>query len=108
MGSCLDDLAAMAIGRVHVTGRAAPEDYSRMVDLYGVTRLAVLDRRAGFGRLDWIAAEIGAPKAYFDGAFGALRPDDEDLPLDPRLCDEKAARRLLDWLGRDIAAVASR
>ena len=44
------------------------------------------------------ATALGAPKAYFDWSFGAFAVEWGDLSLDPRICEDKAAARIVDWI----------
>ncbi len=97
LGESLDDRALLASGRIFVTGPVKAQDYGETLRRYRVDALVGLDRAGGFGELEAAAAEIGAPKAYFDWSFGALAPAPGDLSLDPRICDEKAAARIDAW-----------
>ena len=97
LGESLDDRALMARGRIFVIGPVARGDYVETLRRYGVDALLGPDRSGGFGEVEAAAAEIGAPKAYFDWSFGALAPAPDDLSLDPRICDEKAAARIDAW-----------
>ena len=99
-GRCLDDCAMMAVGNVYIAG-ALNEEESATVSLYGAGKLLSPYRTQGFGRLDALAGLTGAPKAYFDWSFGALARDTNDLALDPRLCNERAARAIARWLLAD-------
>jgi GT2 family glycosyltransferase len=99
LGSCHDDLAAMAAGNVFVTGPIDDDEASpALLSFYGVSRLLSPYRCHGFGRLDAIARRAGLPMAYFDWSFGALTAATGDLSMDPRVCHEAAARALASWL----------
>ena len=90
----------MAVGNVYIAG-ALNEEESATVSLYGAGKLLSPYRTQGFGRLDALAGLTGAPKAYFDWSFGALARETNDLALDPRLCNERAARAIARWLLAD-------
>jgi hypothetical protein len=98
LGRCLDDLGAMAVGNVFVTGAIDKDESAAALSLYGVGKLLSPYRTQGFGRLDAVARTTGAPKAYFDWSFGALARETGDLALDPRVCNESAAKALARWL----------
>jgi GT2 family glycosyltransferase len=98
LGRCVDDLGLMATGNVFVTGPAAAGEHARLVAQYRIGALASLYRSAFFGEVDRLARASGLPKAYFDWSFGALPVEADDLTLDPRICDEKAASSIAFWL----------
>ena len=98
LGRCVNDLAVMATGNVFVTGEIKPHEYPRLVIQYRLSALMSPYRTCFFGLLDKVAHESVLPKAYFDWSFAALEIDDEDLALDPRVCDESAASSIADWL----------
>jgi hypothetical protein len=98
LGRCLDDLALMAVGDVFVTGPAQTDEYERLVAQYQIGALALPYRTAFFGVLDRLAQATATPKAYFDWSFGSLAAEADDLSLDPRICDEKAAASLAIWV----------
>lgn len=100
-GATLDDNAAMATGRIFVTGRASPEDYVALGEHFRVDGWLAPDRGGGYGDLE--ASAIGAPKAYFDWSFGAFAVEWGDLSLDPRICEDKAAARIARWINGEQA-----
>ena len=101
LGSSLAEESLLATDTAWVTGLAEPEDFVRLCEQYGVDRVAVFDRGGLFGPLDKAARELGLRKAYFDYSFGGLSPEDGDLAMDPRLCDDKAAALVAFWLDSD-------
>jgi GT2 family glycosyltransferase len=104
LGESLDDRALMATGRIFVTGPVADGDLVETLRRYRVDALLGPDRSGGFGELEAAAAQIGAPKAYFDWSFGALAPAPGDLSLDPRICDDKAVARIDAWASAEEPA----
>ena len=98
LGRCLDDLASMAVGNVFIAGTIDEKESPTVLSLYGVGKLFSPYRTQGFGRLDALSRLAGAPKAYFDWSFGALTRETNDLALDPRVCNESAARAVARWL----------
>jgi GT2 family glycosyltransferase len=98
LGRCVDDLGLMATGNVFVTGPVQANEYERLVAQYEIGALVLPHRTAFFGVLDDLARAVAIPKAYFDWSFGALAAEGEDLSLDPRICDEKTASSLADWV----------
>jgi hypothetical protein len=97
-GACVDDAAVMATGKAFVTGPARAADFLEMARDYAVDALFAPDRGGGFGDLDAVAAALGLPKAYFDWSFGAFAAEAGDLSLDPRICEDKAAARIVAWM----------
>jgi GT2 family glycosyltransferase len=106
LGATLDDRAAMATGRLFVTGPVEADDILEVARLYRIDALLGPDRAGGFGELEAAAAALGAPKAYFDWTFGALEIVPGDLSLDPRICDVKAVARIAAWMLGDGAAAS--
>jgi GT2 family glycosyltransferase len=98
IGGCLDDEALMATEKAFVTGPASVDEYLDLVQCYELDALISADRAGGFGDLDATAAALGLPKAYFDWSFGALPVELGDLSLDPRICEDKAAARIVAWM----------
>jgi hypothetical protein len=98
LGSCVDDLAAMAPGNVFVAGPVETEEYERLFRQYEVSALMSPYRTRFFGLLDSLSQLSGLPKAYFDWTFGKMPLANGDLALDPRLCDAKAAANVAAWL----------
>ena len=97
-GGAVDDEALMATGAIFVTGPVAAEDYADLARGYGVEALIAPDRGGGYGDLEAAATALALPKAYFDWSFGAFPVEAGDLSLDPRICDDKAARLIVDWM----------
>ena len=97
-GASLDDAALMATGKAFVTGQVAAKDYVELARDYGVEALVAPERGGGYGDLEAAAAAVQAPKAFFDWSFGAFAVESGDLSLDPRICDDKAARLIVDWM----------
>jgi hypothetical protein len=98
LGRCVNDLALMATGNIFVAGEVQSDEYRRLLAQYEACAIMSPYRTCFFGLLDRIAEESALPKGYFDWSFGALEVDDGDLSLDPRVCDEKAALAIADWL----------
>jgi hypothetical protein len=98
IGGCIDDEALLATEKAFVTGPAAAEEYLELVQAYQIYALLAPDRGGGFGDLDATAAALALPKAYFDWSFGAFPVDLGDLSLDPRICEDKAATRIVAWM----------
>jgi O-antigen biosynthesis protein len=98
LGRCVNDLALMGTGNVFVAGEVQSEEYLRLIAQYEVRAIMSPYRTCFFGLLDQVAEEAALPKGYFDWSFGALEVDDGDLSLDPRICDERAALAVADWL----------
>ena len=98
IGGCIDDEALMATEKAFVTGPAAVEEYLDLVQAYEIDALLSADRAGGFGDLDATAGALGLPKAYFDWSFGAFPVELADLSLDPRICEDKAAKRIVSWM----------
>ena len=107
LGRCLDDLATMAVGNVYVAGAIDEAESASVLSLYGIGKLLSPYRTQGFGRLEALGRLTGAPKAYFDWSFGALARETNDLALDPRVCNESAARALARWLLDDAPVEAA-
>jgi GT2 family glycosyltransferase len=97
-GACVDDLAAMSPGNVFVAGQVGNEEYARLIRQYDVSVLMSPYRTRFFGRVDALSREFGLHKAYFDWSFGRLPLEAGDLAIDPRLCDAKAADKIVAWL----------
>jgi hypothetical protein len=97
IGACIDDLAAMAAGGVHVCGPTPPADYERLIAQYEVGFVFSPYRTGNFWLLDDLSSAVQLRRAYFDWSFGAMPPDSTDLAMDPRTCDARAAALLLAW-----------
>lgn len=97
-GACVNDLAVMATGNVFVAGAARTEEYERLLRQYGAAALMSPYRTRFFGLGDRLSRRFGLPHAYFDYSTGRLPQEAEDLALDLRLCDAKAAARIANWL----------
>ena len=98
IGGCIDDEALMATEKAFVTGPARAEEYLDLAQAYELGALISPDRAGGFGDLDATASALGLPKAYFDWSFGAFPVERGDLSLDPRICEDKAAARIVAWM----------
>ena len=88
----------MATEKAFVTGPARAEEYLDLAQAYELGALISPDRAGGFGDLDATASALGLPKAYFDWSFGAFPVERGDLSLDPRICEDKAAARIVAWM----------
>ena len=99
LGQCGDDLGVMASGNAFVTGAVERDEYPQIIRQYRVTRLFSPYRTRLFGLVDDLGAQCRLHKAYFDWSFGALEVENKDLALDPRICVERAAREIGEWLG---------
>ena len=88
----------MSNGRVFVTGDIGEEEYGRTLRHYRIARLFSPYRTRHFGLVDRLSAAFGVPKGYFDWSFGALDVEAVDLALDPRICFERAAREIGEWI----------
>ncbi len=97
-GAALDDEALMATGCAFVAGPTPPQDYAELARDYGADALLAPGRGGGYGELEAAAAQLGAPKAFFDWSFGAFPVEWGDLSLDPRICDDKAAAQIVAWI----------
>lgn len=98
LGACVDELTLMAAGNVFVTGPQDADEHERLIAQYRVSTLALSHRTGFFGDLDRLSSSTAIPRAYFDWSFGAMSPEQDDLALDPRICNEKAARAIANWL----------
>jgi len=96
-GATMDDSALTATGKAFVAGPVAAQDYVELAGDYGADALLAPDRGGGYGDLEATAAELNAPKAYFDWSFGAFPVEWGDLSLDPRICEDKAAAEIVAW-----------
>ena len=103
-GACLDDLAIMAAGSIFVTGAVSIEEYDRLLVQYCVGWLFSPYRTSHFWLFNQRLGTSHLPKAYFDWSFGTVAQSQQDLALDPRICDAKASRALMDWLDRGGSA----
>ena len=97
IGACIDDLAVMAAGNLHVCGPTPPIDYERLIAQYEVGFVLSPYRTGGFWVFDDLPSPTRLPRAYFDWSFGAMPVKEFDLGIDPRTCDERAAALLLSW-----------
>ena len=98
LGQCINEIGVMASGNVFVTGSIEREDYAQVVGQYRVARLLLPYRTCHFGLVDELGAQSGLSKGYFDWSFGGLEVDQNDLALDPRICAERAALEVAEWL----------
>ena len=98
LGHCVDDLEVMSSGRIFVTGGIGEEEYGRTLRHYRIAHLFSPYRTRHFGLVDRLSAAFGVPKGYFDWSFGALDVEAGDLALDPRICFERAAREIGEWI----------
>lgn len=98
IGRCIDDEALLATEKAFVTGPAGAAEYLDLVQAYEIEALLAPDRAGGFGDLDATASALALPKAYFDWSFGAFPVEHGDLSLDPRICEDKAATRIVAWM----------
>ena len=97
-GACVDDSALMASEKAFVTGPVGVEEYLELAQWYEIDALFAPDRGGGFADLDSTAAACGLRKIYFDWSFGLFAPDFGDLSLDPGICDDKAAAKIVAWM----------
>ena len=81
------DLRFLAGRRSHGT--------KRLGDDLDVGAVLAPDRWSGFGDMERHAA--GLPRAFFDWSGGEFEQSEDDLALDPRICDRKAARLIVNW-----------
>ena len=98
LGQCVDEIGIMASGSIFVVGAVARHEYARVIRQYRIGKLFSPYRTRRFGLVDELGAVCGRQKAYFDWSFGALEKDGGDLPLDPRICLERAALEVAAWL----------
>jgi hypothetical protein len=107
-GACVDDLAVMGPSNVFVAGAVEADGYDRLVRQYEVSYVMSPYRSRFFGPVERFSRRFATPKVYFDYSLGLLSCAEEDLALDPRLCDEKAARQIADWLRAATDGAAGR
>ncbi|HXZ15975.1 MAG TPA: glycosyltransferase [Roseiarcus sp.] len=98
LGRCQNEFAIMTSGRIFVTGAIEADEYERVLRQYGISRLFSPYRTRLFGLIDRLSANSGLPMAYFDWSFGALSVAAGDLALDPRICFERAALEISEWM----------
>ena len=80
-----------------MAGFVARHEYARVIQQYHIGKLFSPYRTRHFGL--WISSERFADgKSNIDWSFGALDEDAGDLPLDPRICLERAALEVGAWL----------
>jgi hypothetical protein len=107
VGEPVQARALMSAGTLFVTGPSDGKDWAEALDHYEAAAVCAPQRWSGYGPLERVTRDRGLPKAYFDWSMGALPLREPDLSLDPRLCDQKAAARLLDWLEAGFAEAAA-
>jgi GT2 family glycosyltransferase len=105
LGPCPNELGIMASGRVFVTGAIEAHEYERVFRQYRITRLFSPYRTRLFGFIDRLSANSGLPMAYFDWSFGVLNVETGDLALDPRICFERAALEISEWIAEEPVRV---
>ena len=98
LGQCVDELGIIESGPVFIAGGVVRQEYARVIQQYRIGKLFLPYRTRRFGLVDQVGAACGLQKAYFDWSFGALDKDTGDLPLDPRICLERAALGVGAWL----------
>jgi hypothetical protein len=85
-----------------VVGPVASVETARVAAQYRISRYLLPYRLENYWVLESFRATAPAPAAYFDWSFGAGRVIPPDLGLDPRICDDRAARAVCGWLRRSI------
>lgn len=97
-GRCVDEISLMAAEDIFIAGAVDPIEYGRLIEQYGVTMLLSPYRTGFFDYLEEVARLGNLPKAYFDWSFGLMKCAVGDLSLDPKICDQKAAARIANWM----------
>jgi O-antigen biosynthesis protein len=98
LGETLDDLLLMRFGNVFVSGAVEPADLKRLIRQYRINAVFTGFGAPLFGHpLGDGAIQCDVPTAYIDWSFGACRPVDGDLPIDPSLSPRQAAAALAHW-----------
>ncbi len=98
IGSALDDLRLMSAGNAFVTGFVSRNEYLDVLRNYQISALFFPQRWAGFMVADRLSEDLACPQAYFDWSFGAMSRRDQDLAIDPRVCDDAASRQIASWV----------
>jgi hypothetical protein len=98
IGNALDDLRLMSAGNAFVTGFVPRDDYLDVLRNYQIGALFFPQRWAGFTVADRLSEDLACPQAYFDWSFGAMSRRDQDLAIDPRVCDDAASRQIASWV----------
>jgi hypothetical protein len=97
VGNALDELRLMSAGNAFVTGAVTPDECSELLRNYQISALFFPRRWGGFGLVDRLSDELACPQAYFDWSFGAMSRKENDLSMDPRVCDDAAGRKVVAW-----------
>jgi GT2 family glycosyltransferase len=104
LGACLDDAAVMSYPFTHVTGPVDPAEISDLLNIFRIGLIVSPQRWGGFAAFDELADTTGLLHVYFDWSFGAMTPRPFGFGLDPRMCDRRAAARILDLARRHLAS----
>lgn len=99
-GSTLDDLRAMAVGNVFVTGLVEPVELPGLIRRHGVSHLFFPDRRGAHASPHWRAVKRnGLPIACFDwSACTAATPANGYLAFSPIAATSAIVHALQRWL----------
>lgn len=100
LGRTVDDAALMRMGNVIIVGDTAPDEWSRLITLYGCGA-ALISGGGGSccdARLSFVDALPVPIVARSGGWLEEALLKDIDCPLDPVLSSDAAAQAVLTWL----------
>lgn len=97
LGSTLEDRQAMATGRVFVSGPLIPDEWARAIRHVAPTAILLPYRTSLFHVLEAVQAITSTRCAFFDWSRASFPVRADDLALNPEICDDDAARMILDW-----------
>ena len=83
IGAALDDIDLMRRSSAFVTGAVSAEEFEAEAAALGLEYLFVSATQPLFGHPILSAAHSALPTAYFDWSGGCIKPQKNDLPIDP-------------------------
>jgi hypothetical protein len=99
IGETLDDRTVMQSGNAFVTGLATPDEFSRVLNQYGIGSLLTGLGRPLFGHpCDLAASATGLPIARLDWSFGDSSARAGDLMIRPDSDPANMAASIADWM----------
>jgi O-antigen biosynthesis protein len=98
IGAALDDIDLMRAADAFVTGAVKADEFGRIAASLGLTHLFVSATRPLFGHPILTAARLSPlPIAYFDWSAGSLKPNRNDLAIDPNASLDQLIGALNQW-----------